>query len=90
MKPSMKSPCLLPRFTNQTSIKGTPYHRHLSSQHFSTETAHSHVCLPTLDCEPLIFSPQAYGLAHTRYMHFLIRGLELKLVLVGQEETWVK
>lgn len=53
MKPSMKSPCLLPCFTNQTSIKGAPYHRHLSSQHFSTVTAHSHVCLPTLDCELL-------------------------------------
>ena len=35
----------------------------------------------------LIFSPQAYGLVHSGYMHFLIRGPELKLVLVGQEET---
>ena len=49
MKPSVKSPYLLPCFTNQTSIKGAPYHRHPSSQHFSTVTAHSHVCLPTLN-----------------------------------------
>ena len=35
----------------------------------------------------LIFSPQAYGLVHSGYMHFLIRGPELTLVLVGQEET---
>ena len=35
----------------------------------------------------LIFSPQAYGLVHSGYMYFLIRGPELTLVLVGQEET---
>lgn len=63
IKPWMKFPCLLPRFTNQTSIKGTPYHRHVSSQHFSTETAHSHICLPTLDCELLRAGVQSHLLS---------------------------